>query len=117
MNFEKKMVRAPYIVEVIEVTEANIEELNKIVGFTDLQRDEEGPFILTNRRVIQHPPRIRPGYFVTKVSINDRLQCFNPTIMAEQFTDYRDVVTFEFDDEGKPHSLITQTGIIGEHLR
>lgn len=105
MLFEKKMVRAPYIVDVIEVTEANMEELNKIIGYTEICEDDEGPYILANRRVLQYPPRVRPGFFVTKVAVSDRLQCFPPNIFAEQFTDYQDVVTFEFDEEGKPHIL------------
>jgi len=117
MNFDKKMVRAPYIVDVIEVTEANLAEINQVVGYTDIQEDEEGKFILANRRVLQYPPRIRPGFFVTKVSLNDRLQCFSPEIMAEQFTEYRDVVTFEFDEEGKPQYLNIHGVASTENLR
>ena len=112
MNFDKKMVRAPYVVEVVQITEANIEEINKMIGYTGLDRDADGrPCIIVDKRVVPNIWRAYPGHYLTKVG--DKFQVYAPNVFESQFFDYQDIVTFEFDEEGKPQLLNIHGAIIG----
>lgn len=75
-------VRKPFVVEAVEITEDNIEEVANYVG--DLRHKEDGtPYILVDRRLVPNVERVYPGYFMTKMGENVR--CYSRRIFKEQF--------------------------------
>lgn len=81
MDF-KTFVRKPFVVEAVEVTAENIEEIAKYVG--DLREKEDGtPYILVDRRLVPNVFRVYPGFFMTRMGENVR--CYSRKIFKEQF--------------------------------
>lgn len=77
-------VRKPFLVNAVEVTEENIEEVAKFVG--DLREREDGTkYILVDRRLVPNVDRVYPGFFMTKMGQNVR--CYSRKIFKEQFVE------------------------------
>lgn len=78
-----EVIRKPFILEAIEITTDNIEELAALVG--TLKHKEDGtPFIQLNRQVIPGPLyRAFPGFWLTKV--NDNHRCYAPKVFHKEF--------------------------------
>jgi len=77
-------VRKPFVVEAVEVTVDNIEEVAKYVG--DLREKEDGTkYILVDRRLVPNVFRVYPGFFMTKMGENVR--CYSRKIFKEQFVE------------------------------
>jgi len=75
-------VRKPFVVEAVEITTDNIEEVAKHVG--DLRHKEDGtPFILVDRRLVPNVFRVYVGFYMTKMGENVR--CYSRKIFREQF--------------------------------
>lgn len=75
-------VRKPFVVEAVEITEDNIEELSKYVG--ELKHKDDGtPFIAVDRRLVPNVYRVFPGFFITRM--DDRYRCYNPKTFKQQF--------------------------------
>jgi hypothetical protein len=75
-------VRKPFVVEAVEITTDNIEEVAKHVG--DLRYKEDGtPFILVDRRLVPNVFRVYVGFYMTKMGENVR--CYSRKIFREQF--------------------------------
>ena len=73
--------RRPFIVEAIQITEDNIEELAGLIG--EVRHKDDEIYISIDRRVI---PNIRKAYvdwWVTRM--DDNLRCYSPKIFEEQF--------------------------------
>lgn len=75
-------VRKPFIVEAIEVTVDNIEELSQFIG--TLQKKQDGtPFIQVDRRLIPNVYRVYPGFWMTRMG--DNVRCYSKRIFTDQF--------------------------------
>lgn len=80
MEFEK-FVRKPFIVEVVQITAENIEEIAKLVGEL---RDQDGkPYIRVNNNVVPGIQRVHIGYYMTRMG--DNIRCYNKRVFASQF--------------------------------
>lgn len=79
-----QFVRKPFVVEAVEVTTENMEEIAKYVG--EVREKEDGsPFILVDRRLIPNVFRVYPGYWLTRMG--DRTRCYSRKIFLEQFVE------------------------------
>jgi hypothetical protein len=75
-------VRKPFVVQVVEITRENIEEVATFVG--DLKHNENGdPYILVDNRMVPSVKEVYLGFFMTRMGRNVR--CFSRRIFAEQF--------------------------------
>ncbi len=75
-------VRKPFVVQAIEITKENIEEVAAYVG--DLKFKDDGtPYILVDRRLVPNVFKVYPGFFMTKMG--DNVRCYSRKIFNEQF--------------------------------
>jgi hypothetical protein len=83
----KTFVRKPFIVEAVEVTSENINEVAKYIG--DVREREDGTqYILVDRRLVPNVFKVYPGFFMTKMGENVR--CYSKKIFREQFVEESD---------------------------
>ena len=85
MNFKyTPFVRKPFVVEAVEITKENIEEVAPMVG--ELCFKEDGsPFIKADRRLVQNSYRVYPGFFLTKMGTKTR--CYSRRVFLDQFAE------------------------------
>ena len=77
-------VRKPFVVQAVEVTADNIEEVAKYIG--DVREREDGTkYILVDGRLVPNVERVYPGFFMTKMGENVR--CYSRKIFREQFVE------------------------------
>lgn len=81
MEFET-YVRKPFMVQALEVTLDNIEELAPLIG--TLKKNAMGPFIFVNRKLVPNVDRVYPGYWVTRMG-DDNLRCYSSKTFRKQF--------------------------------
>lgn len=75
-------VRKPFVVEAIEITTDNIEDVAKYIG--DVREREDGTkYILVDRRLVPNVEKVYPGFFMTKMGEN--IRCYSRKIFKEQF--------------------------------
>jgi hypothetical protein len=74
--------RKPFVVEAVEITEENIEQVAEFVG-TVRKKDDGTSFIQVDRRLIPNVYRVYPGFFMTKMG--DNVRCYSPKIFRDQF--------------------------------
>lgn len=75
-------VRKPFVVEALEITLENIEQVAEYVG--DLkQKDDGSPYILVDRRLVPNVFKVYPGFYMTRMGENVR--CYSRKIFNEQF--------------------------------
>lgn len=99
-------VRKPFLVEAVEITAENIEEVAKFVG--DLRQKEDGtPFILVDRRLVPNVYRVYPGFFMTKMGENVR--CYSRKIFREQFIEKDKAPEFTADFFGNEANTVVTT--------
>lgn len=77
-----QFVRKPFVVEAVEITKDNIEELAPLIG--TLRTKEDGtPFIQVNHRLVPNMFRVYPGFWMTKMG--DNIRCYSKKIFNDQF--------------------------------
>jgi hypothetical protein len=77
-------VRKPFVVEAVEVTAENINEVAKYIG--DVREKEDGTqYILVDRRLVPNVFKVYPGFFMTKMGEN--IRCYSRKIFKEQFVE------------------------------
>lgn len=75
-------VRKPFVVEAVEITEENIEEVAEFVG--EVRTKEDGSkFIFVDRRLVPNVFRVYPGHFMTRMG--DNIRCYSKRVFNEQF--------------------------------
>lgn len=79
-----EFVRKPFVVEAVEVTTDNIEEIAEFVG-TLRKKDDGTPFIQVDRRLIPNVFRVFPGFWMTRMG--DNIRCYSKRIFTDQFTE------------------------------
>jgi hypothetical protein len=81
LQFEK-FTRKPFVVEAVEVTIENLEEVAKLIG--DVEEDESGVlFIKVDRRLMPNLYRVEPGFFMTRMGLH--IRCYNRKTFLKQF--------------------------------
>lgn len=77
-------VRKPFVVEAVEITSENINEVAKYIG--DVREREDGTlYILVDRRLVPNVFKVYPGFFMTKMGEN--IRCYSRKIFKEQFVE------------------------------
>ncbi len=77
-------VRKPFIVEALEITEDNMEEVSNLIGKVD--KDEDGkPCIVVTRKGIPGVPKVYPGFWLTKMGSN--IRCYSSKAFTNQFVE------------------------------
>ena len=112
MDF-KPYVRKPFLVEAVEVTTENMEEIAKYVGEMK-EKDDGTPYILVDRRLVPNVFRVFPGYFMTRMG--DHIRCYTRKIFHEQFTESTPeiVVWVDFMQNGGVENSRTNQVVAGE---
>lgn len=78
-----EFVRKPFVVEAIEITEENIEDVAEFIG-TLRKKDDGTPYIQVDRRLIPNVFRVFPGFWMTRMGGN--IRCYSKRIFTDQFT-------------------------------
>lgn len=76
-------IRKPFIVEAVEITDENIEEVAALIGKIKINEETEVAFIALDRRVIPNVGRAYVGWWLTK--LGDNYRCYAPKVFTEQF--------------------------------
>lgn len=109
MKFNK-YVRNPYVVEAIQITESNIDELNKLIGFGEVCEEEDGrAYILVDKRLVPHINKAYVGWWVTK--IENKFHCYAENVFENQFVEYGDRVSFSFDENGRVDKVLVSGAV------
>lgn len=91
-----RYARKPFVVEAVEVTRENIEEVAKYVGDLKVKDDDEQtPYILVDKRLVPNIYRVYPGYFLTRMG--DNIRCYTNRVFLEQFVPMTDQVSVLVD--------------------
>ena len=100
--------RRPFVVEAVQITEDNMEELADLIG--DIRTKDDVRYIALDRRIVPNIRKAFVDWWVTRM--DDNLRCYSPKIFEEQFeeaveaqlftsiTTVRDIPTGDFRDEG-----------------
>lgn len=96
-------VRKPFVVEAVEITVDNIEEIAPLIG--KLHRKDNGtPYIHVDRRLIPNIYRVYPGFWMTRMG--DNIRCYSKKIFNEQFVigapDVLEWVKYIHGEDGDP---------------
>lgn len=77
----KTFVRKPFQVDVVQITEDNIDDCAELIGEV---REEDGvAYILVDRRLVPNVPRAHIGFYMTRMGRKTRV--FSPKLFKEQF--------------------------------
>lgn len=75
-------VRKPFVIEAVEVTRENIEEIAQFVG-TLRKKPNGAPYILVDRKLVPSVFQVHPGFWMTKMDNN--IRCYSKKTFNEQF--------------------------------
>lgn len=75
--------RKPFVVDAVQITEDNIDEIAKKIGDGVVVRKDGKTYIPIDRRVVPNISRAFVGWWLT--SMNDNLRCYSGKVFAEQF--------------------------------
>jgi hypothetical protein len=75
-------IRKPFVVEAVEITEENINEVAEFVG-TVRKKEDGTSYIQVDRRLIPNVYRVYPGFYMTRMG--DNIRCYSAKIFTEQF--------------------------------
>lgn len=81
MDFTK-FVRKPFVVEAVEITAENIEDVAKEVGTVRKMQDGT-PYISVDRRLSLNVEKVYIGFWLTKIGSN--IRCYSKKIFNNQF--------------------------------
>lgn len=76
-------IRRPFVVEAIEVTEENFDQIAFMTG-TKRVKEDGTPFIEVDRNVIPNVHRVYVGFWVTQME--ERLRAYSAKTFEEMFT-------------------------------
>ena len=75
-------VRKPFVVEAVQITEDNIEEVAELIGKMRVNEGTEQPFISLDRRIIPNVGRAYVGWWLTR--LGDNYRCYAPKVFNDQ---------------------------------
>ena len=77
-------VRKPFVVQAIEVTKENINQLAEELKIGEVRTKDDGtPFIHVDRRLEPNVLQVYPGYWVTQMG--DNVRCYSRKVFFRQF--------------------------------
>lgn len=77
-------VRKPFMVEAVEITEINMQDVADLIGKVD--KDDEGKIcIVITRKGIPGVPKVYPGFWLTKMGSN--IRCYSAKAFTNQFVE------------------------------
>lgn len=98
-------IRKPFVVQAIEITEKNINEVAEFIGTVRTKGDLT--YIALDRRIVPNVSRAYIGWFLT--ILGDNYRCYAPKVFNDQFVvqDFQ-VTSFKFEstEEGTPQEDI-----------
>lgn len=75
--------RKPFIIEAVEITNDNIDEIGELIGVVMTREEDGAKFIQVNPVVVPGIPRAYLGFWLTVM--NDRYRCYSGKIFRAQF--------------------------------
>ena len=83
----KSFARKPFVVEAIEITAENLNDIAEMVGTIRTTVDDK-VYIQVDRRLIPNIDRVFPGFWLTRMGKN--IRCYSAKVFNEQFTEVTD---------------------------
>ena len=77
-------VRKPFLVEAVQITEANIDALAALLG--EIKEKDGEKCIVIDRRVVPNIKKAYVGWWVTR--LDENLRCYSPKVFEKEFTDF-----------------------------
>lgn len=98
--------RKPFVVEAVEITDENIEDVAKMIGVDGEVRDKDGAkYIVVDKRIVPNIHRASAGWWLTRMG--DNLRCYSPKIFTEQFELASEAIAYEFKfNQQNPEPLL-----------
>lgn len=101
MEFSQ-FIRKPFVVQAIEITEENMEDVAKYIGTVRTKGDVT--FIALDRRIVPNVSRAFVGWWLT--ILGDNYRCYAPKVFNEQFIVHAPATGYFFEEESEPDSPI-----------
>jgi hypothetical protein len=96
-----KVIRKPFAVDAVQITEENIAEIAKIIG--ELQERENGtPYIVVNRNVVPAKQRAYIGDWLTKMG--EKYHCYTDKLFTREFVAHTESIQGWIDYLNDPTS-------------
>lgn len=92
MEFTGTYSRKPFVVEAIQITEENIDELAAL-PLGEVKEKDGSKFIALDKRIVPNIHRAFVGWWVTRM--DDNLRCYSPKIFEEQFEEASEDVKYD----------------------
>lgn len=83
-----KVVRKPFLVEAVEVTDDNIAEIAPLIG--TLRERDGNRYIQVNAWLVPNVPRVYTGFWVTR--LDDTIRCYSRRAFLAQFMEVNDEI-------------------------
>jgi hypothetical protein len=98
--------RKPFVVEAVEITDENIEDVAKMIGVEGEVREKDGAqYIVVDKRIVPNIHRASAGWWLTRMG--DNLRCYSPKIFTEQFELASEAIAYEFKfNQPNPEPLL-----------
>lgn len=93
-----KYVRKPFMIEAIQITEENMQEVCDMIGFEIRHKDGQ-PYIVVNKKIVPNGYRAYVGQWVTRMGNN--IRCYPKRVFDDQFIDYGPEWSSWFEDESE----------------
>lgn len=77
-------IRKPFIVEAVEITKENVEDVAAYVGEVVYDEDDKPMYIESDRQLMPGIPRVYLGFYMTRMG--DNIRCYSRRVFFEQFT-------------------------------
>lgn len=77
-------IRKPFIVEAVEITEENVEDVAVFIGEVVYDNNDEVMYIDVDKNLMPGIPRVFLGFFMTKMG--DHYRCYSRRVFYQQFT-------------------------------
>lgn len=74
--------RRPFVVQAVEITEDNIEEIATYVGKIE-EKADGSKYIIVDNKLVPNIYRVYPGHFMTRMG--DHTRCYTPHVFKQQF--------------------------------
>lgn len=92
IQFER-FVRTPFVVEAVQITEENLEEIAAIIG--EVKEKDGVRYIALDRRVVPNVARAFVGWTFTR--LDDNYRCYSPKVFSQQFISVGNDTSVTFD--------------------
>lgn len=90
-------IRKPFMVQAVEITPENMEEVAKLIGTVKTRGDVT--YIALDRRVVPNVGKAQAGWYLT--IFGDNYRAYSPKAFAEQFIEHAPATGYFFDEEGQ----------------